>query len=367
VTDGHVPSSIAAPSSLPTAALEYDLPQRLIATRPAEPRDSARLLVVRRSDESIEHRIVRDLPEYLSENDLLIFNDTAVAPARFFARREKTGGRLEGLFLEEIEHGRWRIMLKSARRLKPGHRIELTTIEGEAGGSALQLEAHEGGGWIARLDPSRPAGVVLDELGCTPLPPYIIRARRAGEKRFDDADDRRWYQTVYADPARRRSIAAPTAGLHFTSALLEAIDNRGVQRRRVTLHVGPGTFKPITADTVGRHDMHAEWYEVPPETIAAVREPKRERAAGASTRRILAVGTSTVRTLESLPDRLPIEVNAPIMGETAVDPPGPRGGDARSPSADGHLPRGDRARIPLLQLRRCDAHSAVTPPMAPAR
>ncbi|MDY7110465.1 MAG: tRNA preQ1(34) S-adenosylmethionine ribosyltransferase-isomerase QueA [Planctomycetota bacterium] len=318
--------STTGSSSLPTAALDYDLPQHLIAMRPAEPRDSARLLVVRRSGDSIEHRVVRDLPEYLAADDLLVFNDTAVAPARLFARREETGGRLEGLFLEEIEKGRWRIMLKPARRLKPGHRLELTTLEGAAGEWALELEANEGGEWIARLDPPRPAEIVLNELGGTPLPPYIIRARRAGAKRFDDADDRRWYQTVYADPGRRGSVAAPTAGLHFTPALLKAIDKRGVQRRHVTLHVGPGTFKPISADTVGEHDMHAEWYEAPRGTIAALRAAKERRAVGpAPTPRVLAVGTSTVRTLESLPDPLPPASDASITGETEllIAPPYP--------------------------------------------
>lgn len=315
MTGTHRPSSTTSRLPLPTAALEYELPRHLIATRPAEPRDSARLLVVRRSDDAIEHRIVRDLPEYLSAGDLLIFNDTAVAPARFFARRAGTGGRLEGLFLEEIEEAKWRVMLKAARRLKPGHRLELITAEGEGGAYAMKLEERDGPEWIAHLEPARSADVVLDALGCTPLPPYILRARRAGEVRFDDAEDRRWYQTVYADPARRRSVAAPTAGLHFTPALLEAIDRKGVQRRHVTLHVGPGTFKPITAETVGEHDMHAEWYEASGEVIAALRAAKRARGEG-SPRRVLAVGTSTVRTLESLPDPLPPEGDASIIGET---------------------------------------------------
>ena len=308
-------SSTAGHPPLPTAALDYDLPERLIATRPAEPRDSARMLVVRRSAGPIEHRSVRDLPEYLGAGDVLVFNDTAVVAARFFARRADTGGRLEGLFLEELAAGRWRLLLRAAGRLKPGHCLELVNAEGGNGGYDLQLEDRDGPEWIAQLRPPHQAPIVLEAVGCTPLPPYILRARRSGHLRFNDADDRRWYQTIYADPGRRRSVAAPTAGLHFTRPLLEAIDRKEVQRRHVTLHVGPGTFKPITADTVAEHDMHAEWYEVSGEVMAALRAAKQARGEG-SPRRILAVGTSTVRTLESLPDPLPPEGDASIIGET---------------------------------------------------
>jgi S-adenosylmethionine:tRNA ribosyltransferase-isomerase len=308
-------SSTAVPGPLPTAALEYDLPERLIATRPAEPRDSARMLVVRRSAGPIEHRTVRDLPEYLSAGDVLVFNDTAVVAARFFARRADTGGRLEGLFLDEDSAGRWRLLLRAAGRLRPGHRLELVNAEGAGGGYELLLEERDGPEWIGQLQPAHPALLVLEAVGCTPLPPYILRARRSGNLRFNDADDRRWYQTIYADPGRRKSVAAPTAGLHFTPALLEAIDRKGVQRRHVTLHVGPGTFKPIAAETVNEHDMHAEWYEVAPEVIAALRAAKQAGGQG-SPRRILAVGTTTVRTLESLPDPLPPERDRSVRGDT---------------------------------------------------
>jgi S-adenosylmethionine:tRNA ribosyltransferase-isomerase len=292
--------------ALPTAALDYELPEALIATRPAEPRDSARMLIVHRSRDEIEHRIVRDLPEYLDRDDLLVFNNTAVAPARLVGRRADTGGRVEGLFLEEDAERCWRVMLKSGSRLRIGHRIELRRERRTESAFALELVDRDGSEWIARVDPAAPAHEVLDAIGSTPLPPYILRARNRDRLVFDDEADRAWYQTVYADASKRRSVAAPTAGLHFTPELLAAIDARGIERRTVTLHVGPGTFKPIEAETIDQHVMHSEVYEVPPDTLAALRE--------AGQRRVIAVGTTTVRTLESLPNPLP-----PVRGEPIVD------------------------------------------------
>ncbi len=309
---------------LTTDALDYRLPQRLIATRPAEPRDSARLLVMHRGDDNIEHRRVRDLPEYLAPGDLLVFNNTAVAPARLLGRRTDSGGKVEGLFIEELSDQRWRLMLKSNGRLREGQNIELSDHEGRDSGHHLQLVERAGAQWIGRIDETTGAAGVLSDVGRTPLPPYIIRARAAANLGVDDDQDRTWYQTVYADVARRKSVAAPTAGLHFTQELLSAIDSRGVDRRFVTLHVGPGTFTPITADNLEEHDMHEEWYEAPADTLTALHEAK-DRAARHRPSRILAVGTTTVRTLESLPDPLPAESMGPISGATDlfIKPPRP--------------------------------------------
>ncbi|UCD75703.1 MAG: tRNA preQ1(34) S-adenosylmethionine ribosyltransferase-isomerase QueA [Phycisphaerales bacterium] len=307
---------------LPTSALDYELPESLIATRPAEPRDSARMLVMHRNSDEVEHRHVRDLPEYLRASDLMIFNDTQVIPARFLAKRIDTGGKVEGLFLNRQPDSSWQVMLRSNGRLRPSQRIELVDLNAKPSGHVLELVGRVedvgegfGGEWVVRPDKPDTALAGLEEVGRTPLPPYIRRARH-GETVADERD-RRWYQTVYADPARAGSVAAPTAGLHFTPRLLEAIDAKGVERRQVTLHVGAATFKPIAAATVQAHRMHTEIYEVPPQTLEALRRAKLP-ADGRQSPRVIAVGTTTVRTLESLPPAADLDPNAsqPITGET---------------------------------------------------
>jgi S-adenosylmethionine:tRNA ribosyltransferase-isomerase len=261
--------------------LQYDLPPELIAQQPAEPRDASRLMVVDRATGGIAHRMFRDLPEYLAGPDLLVLNDTRVIPARFFGRRA-TGGRVELLFLH-VDGDAWQVMLRSSRRLQAGERIACDGAD-----VAIELiERVERGTW--RVQPVPAVGVMelLSRVGQTPLPPYIERARPT-------AADVERYQTVYAQ--RPGAVAAPTAGLHFTPAVFDALVARGVQRTAVTLHVGAGTFTPIEADALADHRMHAEWYEAPAAAIAALR---RTRAAGG---RIVAVGTTAVRVLESLPD-----------------------------------------------------------------
>jgi S-adenosylmethionine:tRNA ribosyltransferase-isomerase len=291
-------SKTTTQQGLPTAALDYNLPRELIATRPVEPRDSARMMVLWRNDPSrIEHRHVRDLPEYLNAGDALVFNTSAVAPARL-AGRKATGGHVEGLLLEEVGGvgsggGAWRVMLRSNSRLKPGMRIELLDRDEQPSDFHLTLIEREDETWLARVDPPQSALEVLDLVGRTPLPPYILRAR--GEHSVADDLDRRWYQTVYADAAQQGSVAAPTAGLHFTPELLFALDQRGVKRLNVILHVGAGTFKPVIAATVQEHHMHSERYEVPPATMTALSQTRSSDEG-----RIIAVGTTAVRTLESL-------------------------------------------------------------------
>ena len=301
--------------TLRTDELDYELPPELIATRPAEPRDSARLLVMRRSDDTIEHRHVRDLGEYLSANDLLIFNRTAVMPARLVGRRADTGGRVEGLFLEEVGHERWLVMLRSNGRLRPGHRVELIDTDGQPQEPPLELVEQRPDGWLVKVDQSLGGSAMLDRAGWTPLPPYILRAR--DKQKFRDAQDRQWYQTVFADSNERRSVAAPTAGLHFTPQLLAAIDAKGVRRADVVLDIGLGTFKPITAQTLDEHPMHVERYMVEPSVVAAIQQA-RDLATGQG--RIVAIGTTVVRTLESLPAPLPDQTSLTeaITGHTEL-------------------------------------------------
>lgn len=275
----------------------YDLPSEAIAQEPAEPRDAARLLVHGIEADRTRHLRVRALVEELREGDLLVVNDTRVLPARLFARRA-TGGRVELLFLgpevvgaESASAGAWRAMVKPARKLSPGEELEVD------GGLVARALAREGDGaiWTVELTdpeaPQTPIPALLERAGRMPLPPYIAREAE-GDPR--DAADRERYQTVYArEPG---AVAAPTAGLHFTPELLEALAERGVRRATVTLHVGLGTFLPVTVEEVQQHRMHAEVYEVPPAAVEAVAAC---RAAGG---RVVAVGTTSVRALESSVD-----------------------------------------------------------------
>lgn len=274
------------------AELDYDLPADRIAVAPAEPRDAARLMVVHRASGDVEHVRVRDLPGYLSPADLMVVNQTRVVPARFEAVREATGGRVEGLYLSHGPDGTWQVLLESGGRLRPGEWVRLDES------ASLQLTRRvERGQWEARLHADVDAWTLLARIGATPLPPYIRKARRQADLPETDAADADRYNTVYAaDPG---AVAAPTAGLHFTPELLSAIEARAVARATLTLHVGIGTFAPVQTEELEAHAMHAESYTVPAATLAALAAARRRRG------RILCVGTTTVRALESLPDPLP--------------------------------------------------------------
>jgi S-adenosylmethionine:tRNA ribosyltransferase-isomerase len=270
------------------ALYDYDLPRELVAQEPLADRAAARLLHVRRADGTLGHRAIRDLPELLRPGDLLVVNDTRVVPARLVGRRAATGGRWEGLFLRVLaegpDAGAWLVLAQTRGRPALGERVILVD-RGGADAATLELVGRaEGGAWLARPDTPAPAETVLDRVGRVPLPGYI----RGGA---EHAGDRERYQTVFARESG--SAAAPTAGLHFTPDLLAALEARGVRRTTVTLHVGLGTFRPITADRIADHEMHAEWCSCPPETAAAVLEA---RASGG---RVVAVGTTAVRTLET--------------------------------------------------------------------
>ena len=303
--------------SLRTDELDYDLPRELIATKPAEPRDSARLLVMSRSRPDIEHRTVRDLPDYLRAGDALILNDTAVMPARIVGRHADTGGRIEGLFLAAPTNDTWEVMLRSGRPLRAHQRLELFDHKDQPSGVVLKLRETANQSWLVSVEGAGRDGDVtfqLGQFGRTPLPPYIVSAR--GLNLVDDSLDRGWYQTTYANLARRHSVAAPTAGLHFTPELLARIESRGVQLSWIALHVGPGTFKPVTADDLSGHVMHRERFEIDGDTVRLIQ--KRISGAGAASApssRVLAVGTTVVRAIESLPGNLE-EASAGLRGET---------------------------------------------------
>jgi len=266
----------------------YELPRERIAQEPLADRAAARMLVVDRATGGLRHRHVRDLPEILRPGDLLVVNDTRVVPARLCGRRLKTGGGWEGLFLRiaaDGEHpGAWVLLAQTRGRPELGERVMLSDRAG-ADALAIRLVGRaEGGSWLAVAESDEPFAAILASVGRVPLPGYI----RDGVAQQGDLER---YQTVYARAAG--SAAAPTAGLHFTEALLQEVGDRGIGLARVTLHVGLDTFRPIAVDRLEDHPMHSEWCECPPATVAAVREAK---ARGG---RVVAVGTTAVRTLES--------------------------------------------------------------------
>ena len=255
---------------------EYDLPEELIAQSPLPDRSASRLLVLPRYEGSPTHGTFRDLPRYLSPGDLLVLNDSRVLPARLIGRRE-TGGRCELLLLHPRGDDCWQVLGKPARKLPVGSRI--TFGDGEM--TAVVLEKGEAGELTVRFSYSGEWEERLSQLGKVPLPPYIRR----------QVDDPERYQTVYA--RHEGSVAAPTAGLHFTQELLQELQGRGVAIAYLTLHVGVGTFRPVQVENIEEHRMHAEYYHVPEETARAVSEARRRGG------RVVAVGTTVTRTLES--------------------------------------------------------------------
>lgn len=300
-----------------TDELDFHLPDRLVATSAAEPRDAARLMVCDRATGRTTHRTVADLPGLglLGPGDLLVVNETAVLPARFSGVRESTGGQVTGLYLSHDGQGRWTAMLKSGGRPAAGETLELSpTLRLELlaalGGGRWQLQPRDG---QARPLDAEASLAELRLVGLTPLPPYITRAREKAGGPADQPGDAERYQTLFADPRpeAQRSVAAPTAGLHLTPAVLGGLEAAGVSRAAVTLEVGPGTFLPVKADDLADHPMHAERWRVSAETLA------RLAATRAGAGRVLAVGTTSVRTLESLPHPLPQPPPAAgLSGET---------------------------------------------------
>ena len=271
-----------------TANLDYDLPVELIAQQPAAERTHSRLLVLdRRSGRTIDSRFDR-LGDFLSPGDCLVLNNTRVLHARFFARRA-SGAKIEGLFLDETAPGTWSVMLKGARKLKLGETIHIKDRDKSDFYKAILLAKLEEGRCLLKIEGDAHAVAILERVGFPPLPPYI--------KRDDDPtvarEDMLRYQTVYAriDGA----VAAPTAGLHFTDSLIEKLRRSGIDFAYITLHIGAGTFKPVAAENLEDHLIHAERFSIDAENA------RRINAAKDKGSRIIAIGTTSVRTLESLP------------------------------------------------------------------
>ena len=260
---------------------DFHLPEEAIARHPAPDRDGARLMVLQRRTGEIDHRRFRDLPELLARGDLVVANDTRVLRARLAATKVGTGGRVEILLVEplgELTPLRWRAMVNASKPVRPAQRLAL------AGGGEVEVVASEGEGFVV-LDLPEPAEALTARCGAMPLPPYLGREA-------EPEDDTR-YQTIFARPDEARSVAAPTAGLHFTPQVLADLAARGIERTALTLHVGPGTFLPVRSDDVTSHRMHAERFDLPAEAVAQI------AAAQARGGRVVAVGTTVTRVLEA--------------------------------------------------------------------
>lgn len=261
---------------------DYELPEELIAQKPQKDRDKCRLMVLRRSDNSIEHRHFFDILEYLKEGDCLLLNDSKVIPARLYGIKEGTGARVEFLLIKRIEGDTWETMVRPGKRLKPGDSVVFSDEDGKKL-RAVILDYGEDGTRIVKMEYDGILMERLEEIGSMPLPPYISRPSND-----EDKDD---YQTVYCH--EEGSVAAPTAGLHFTTELLEKAREKGVKIAFVTLHVGIGTFRPVKCETIENHHMHFEEYSVSEETAEIVNETV------LSGGRVISVGTTSTRTAES--------------------------------------------------------------------
>ncbi|HVS83223.1 MAG TPA: tRNA preQ1(34) S-adenosylmethionine ribosyltransferase-isomerase QueA [Pyrinomonadaceae bacterium] len=260
---------------------DYDLPAELIAQHPLGERDASRMLIVDRATQSLRDSTFASLPACVRANDVLVLNNTRVFPARLVGERSPSGGAVELLLLREIEPNVWSALARPARRLRTGTQIKFreSTLHAEV------IESLDDGVRVLRFQSEKPLNTIIDEIGRTPLPPYI---KREGEP--SSTDDER-YQTIYAK--ERGAIAAPTAGLHFTPRVLQEIETRGARLAEITLHVGYGTFEPVRAEVISEHRVAAEWFSVGDEAAQLM---NRARAVGG---RIIAVGTTTARALES--------------------------------------------------------------------
>ncbi len=276
---------------------DFELPPERIALRPVRPRDAARMLVVRGGDAPFEDRGVRDLPQLLNPGDVLVFNDTRVIPAQLEGRRAEGEAKIGATLHKRIDLRRWQAFLKNAKRVKIGDQLVFG-----GGVTALAEERHADGSLTLFFEGEEPVEVLLDRAGTMPLPPYIASKRGVDKHDLED------YQTMFA--REEGAVAAPTASLHFTPRLVDAIDAAGIGRAMLTLHVGAGTFLPVKTEDTDDHQMHAEFGRITPETADQLNAA---RSAGG---RIIAVGTTSLRLLESAADEK--GVIRPFGGDTAI-------------------------------------------------
>jgi S-adenosylmethionine:tRNA ribosyltransferase-isomerase len=282
-------SEASVPAFDDVSLYDYELPEDLIAKQPLPERDASRLLVLESRSGAIRHAGIRDFPSLLNPGDCLVLNDTRVLPARLMGQRSGTGGKWEGLYLGQADNGDWRLIGQTRGYLKPGEEVVLIPLGHPADRPVdslhLRLIDREADGvWRMRPEPDGNVVELLEQFGTMPLPPYMHR------KVANDVDWQR-YQTTYG--TQPGSVAAPTAGLHLTPALLEEIQQRGVSIARVTLHIGLGTFRPISTSSLSNHRMHSEWCQIQEASVRTITDARRRGG------RVVAVGTTSVRTLET--------------------------------------------------------------------
>ena len=262
------------------ADFDYPLPNKFIAQYPSQRRDLAKMMVVHRDTGEIEHKKFSNLPNYFRKNDLFIMNNTKVFPARLFANKDRTDAKVEVFLLRELENDLWEVMVRPARKVRIGNKLMFTknvycdVIDNTISGGRVVRFEYDGDDIYG----------IIDRIGQSPLPPYI--------KRDAEPSDKVRYQTVYAD--RRGAVAAPTAGLHFTDGLIKRLKDKEIKMEYTTLHIGLGTFRPVQVEDLNRHQMDSEYFEVSPLTALAINEAKKKR------RKVVAVGTSVVRSLETV-------------------------------------------------------------------
>ena len=258
----------------------YNLPKKFIAQHPEKRRDHSKLMVVNKETGKIEHRKFYNIVDYMRKNDLLVINNTKVFPARLFATKERTDAKVEVFLLRELSENLWEVMVRPARKVRIGNKLVFTkdlmcdVIDNTVSGGRVVRFEYEKGDFHK----------IIDKIGTSPLPPYINREA--------DKNDKKRYQTVYA--ASKGAVAAPTAGLHFTDSLIRKLKDKGVKIETITLHIGLGTFRPVQVEDLNRHQMDSEYFEVSTDTSMAINQARKRH------RKIVAVGTSTVRALETI-------------------------------------------------------------------
>ncbi len=260
---------------------EYPLPKKYIAQYPGDKRDQSKLMVVNRKEKTIEHKKFSNIVDHLRKNDLLILNNTKVFPARLFATKDRTDAKVEVFLLRELAENLWEVIVRPARKVRIGNKLVFTPKL-----VCDVIDNTVSGGRVVRFESESQAELhsIIDRIGTSPLPPYITRDA--------EPSDKKRYQTVYA--TERGAVAAPTAGLHFTQGLINRLVKKGVKIEYITLHIGLGTFRPVQVEDLNRHQMDSEYFEVSPKTAMAINEARKKH------RKIVAVGTSTIRALETV-------------------------------------------------------------------